>query len=416
MKNNKIGLSVFLIILSIFYYEGRRKIPEIKKNIIIDFNDSRRVSPIKNLKYSRILFKESGIKKIKLKAYRGRILIKTNPKIDKIKIKATIGYSGEKANIKRTIKNGELFLKNITPENFRGEISYEIETPSKIDYELVNRDGTIEIDGALKIKVDDKYSDMNIKNIDSAFIKSGYGDIYINGVKDSVNIVTKYSKMQLSDIKGSLSVKTKYGKSISVKNVGGDLKLDTKFTPVIINHVSGTLKLKNKYCENLEINNSKDIEIETSYSNISVNNSNSLLLIGKENRIFGKLKKLQVKGKGNKIKGSSDELSLKGKYDNLNMSIKNKGDIIEEQGNIKIDIEKITGTISFNLISTTTFIKIKDINNTFFNINLNWGVLNSDFLQISTDKNIIKGIYGNNGEKNIFLLNSKYSTITIVRE
>jgi hypothetical protein len=415
MKNNKIGLSIFLIILSIFYYEGRRKIPEFKKNIIIDFKDVHKIPSNKKLKYTYKLFEESSIKKIKLKAYCGKISIKTNHDIDKIKIKAIIGYSGEKAYINKSMENGELYLKGSIPENFNGEIGYEIETPEKIDYELINRNGIIEIDGASNIKIDDKYSDMNIKDIKSISIQSGYGDIYIDRVKENVNISTKYSKMRFSNIKGSLSIKTKYGKSIEINNLNGDLEIDTKFTPVIIDNASGKLKIKHRYCENLEINNSGDIQLETSYSKISVNNSNSLSLIGKENRIFGKVIKLNIKGKGNKIEGGSDEISLEGKYDNINMTIKKRGKIIEEQGHIKLEIDKISQKFSFNLISTSSYIKIKDTNNTLFDVRLNWGVLNSDFLHISTNKNIIKGVYGDISEKNIFLLNSKYSTITIIR-
>ncbi len=415
MKNSKIGLSIILIILAIFYYESKRKIPEIEKNIIIDFGTSKKFHPNKKLKYGYDYYKQSGIKKVIVKAYRGRVSIKANNEINEVRIKVIKGYTDKLFKMEKNIKNGSFYIGRENTSNFTGEISYEIEAPEDTDYGIENRYGTIDIAGAGKVEIDDKYSDIRVENVKSTAIQSGYGNIFIKRVKGNATVDTKYGKIDISDIEGNLTVNTKYGRYIKVKKIGRNFMVNTKFTPIIVDRIRGKIKIIDKYCEKIDINNSEDIEIAASYSNIFVDNSKSLLIKGKENRINGNVKSLRIKGKNNKIEGESESLFLEGKYDKLNFTVKSNGNIIEEQGHIRLKIDKITSKFLFDLLSTSSYITINNTKNTYFNVNLNWGRLNSDFLKITTNKNIIAGVFGDKKAENIFDLHSKYSDITVVK-
>ncbi len=410
-RKNNLGLAIFLIILSIFYYEISYKSQELKKEVIFNIEGKDFNSEISEGKETKVLETEKA-DLLKIKLERGKLVFAKDPSLKKIKIKIN-GNNLSGVKIERSVDNGVKIAEINLKENISG-VYLKVLSPEKIDLAITNINGEEIIKEAKNIFINDNYTNMKIIDSDKANINTSYGSIKIKKIKKDVSVNTKYSKVVVQDVKGNVKIADNYADKIVVDKVGGNLSIDTKYTPLYITEVKGETQIKNRYSDKILLRNFSSVSIETKYSTIISSKGENLSLRGKENNLkCQSIKVLTISGKHNKISGEVDKLISEGKYDTIAVTVKG-GKIKESSGDLNVKIPELVNDFNIEIIDTPLFVKINNLDNTYFKIESTEGSLDSNFLIIKKDKgNEIQATFGEKGMKNKFLLTARFSNITI---
>ncbi len=410
-RKNNLGLAIFLIILSIFYYEISYKTQELKKEVILNI-EGKDFSPETLEGKETKIFETEKVDLLKIKLERGKLVFAKDHSLKKIKIKIN-GNNLSNVKIQRSVENGVKIAEINLKENISGAY-LKVISPEKIDLAITNINGEEIIKEAKNISINDNYSNIKILNSDKVNINTTYGTIKIQKIKKDVSINTKYSKLVIQDVKGNVKITDDYGDKIVIDKIGGNLSIDTKYTPLYITTVKGESQIKNRYSDKILLSDFSTVSIETKYSTIISNRGKNLSLTGKENNLkCQSIKVLTLAGKHNKISGVMDNLIVDGKYDTIAVTVKG-GKIKESSGDLNLKIPELVDDFNIEIIDTPLFVKINNLNNTYFKIESTEGSLDSNFLIMKKDKGSkIEATFGEKGMKNKFFLTAKFSNITI---
>ncbi len=404
-RSSNLGFAIFLIVLAIFYYEITYKAEGIKEEIISSIDENRASERIKYKEERK--FEIEKIESIKIKAIKSRIIFSKDSSMLKTKI-IVKGSNLEDLFIKAN-KNIAEFLSKKKISN----AEVKIISPKNLNIEISNLNGEERINGGGNIIINDLYSEIQISDSKSAVIDSSYGKIRVKNIEKNAEIKTRYSRIDVENIEGDVTISTKYGERIYAKNIGGDLTISTKYTPLHLNSIKGKLIIVNRYSDKIQLKDFKSATIKTSYSRVFLDTGESSIISGKENSVICKnLGECSVVGKNNKISGDINFGKIKGKFDTISLTIKG-GEIIEESGDINLDIPEVSDDFKIVIVDTPIFVNFNDVDNIHFLIKAIDSTLNSNFLEIKNGGRELKAIYGNTKDRYKFILSGKYSKITI---
>ena len=295
MKNKKwiitliILLSIIMIVLSIFFiglfqndfkFKGFRIGLQSSNELILDKTYEEKFNNIViDATTSEIFIKRSDTENIKAVIYGEKdytdveinletLNIKTsdkkcigfcfNQKSTKIEIYLPKGYDG-KIDIKNDygdISIDEFFNANINIEEDCGDVKILGGNIVKVD----NKYGDIEIENVNILTINEDCGDVIVSNINDATVKNSYGDIKIKSVDNYLHLENNCGDIELNNInlKKDSYIKDDYG-DIEVGNTN-ELFIDAKTD-------LGKVKIKNNY-------NKSDItlQIENNCGDIEVNN------------------------------------------------------------------------------------------------------------------------------------------------
>ena len=295
MKNKKwiitliILLSIIMIVLSIFFiglfqndfkFKGFRIGLQSSNELILDKTYEEKFNNIViDATTSEIFIKRSDTENIKAVIYGEKdytdveinletLNIKTsdkkcigfcfNQKSTKIEIYLPKGYDG-KIDIKNDygdISIDEFFNANINIEEDCGDVKILGGNIVKVD----NKYGDIEIENVNILTINEDCGDVIVSNINDATVKNSYGDIKIKSVDNYLHLENNCGDIELNNInlKKDSYIKDDYG-DIEVGNTN-ELFIDAKTD-------LGKVKIKNNY-------NKSDItlKIENNCGDIEVNN------------------------------------------------------------------------------------------------------------------------------------------------
>jgi len=419
MKKNYIGLSIFIIILAIFYYEIKTDLSFMRKEIRTDFSRSHRYIEKEEIKYKYKNYKEENVDSIYIEAVRGEVNVERDDNITgdvDVRVKLGLTNKQEVSGVVKEKKGNKLLFKKNVPEGFNGIIGYEIKISKPLDIEVYNKFGENRIVGTGKTFIYDEYSPCFVTNVSSLYLSAKEGDIEIDRVSKEVKIDTSYSEISITDVGENVEINTKYGDKIVIDEVDGNLVLNTKYTPLFVSDIKGDAKITNKYSDDLEFNNIDSLEINADYSDINLENVKLFELIGKSNKIeIKEAQKIKVEGEDNSISGESRFMHIQGKRDTVVLEVMG-GKIIESNGKIKLQIPLIEESMNLDLTATPSFIKIENIDNTYFSVTNSGAYLVSSFIKIEKENSISRGTYGDKSSSKRFILKSKYSNITINKQ
>ena len=410
-RKDNLGLAIFLIILAIFYYELSYKTQDLKRELISGISQKEQDTKTFGGEEAKVL-RAKKIDLLRIKINEGKIIFKKDSSLKEI-IFNIKGENIGNINIQKSEKNGVITGELNFSDKIPG-IYIEIISPQKIDLDISNVNGEEVIESAGKVKIHDIYSDTEISKSGDIVINSSYGSVKLKDIEKNAFVKTEYAKVIVQDIKGDVRIENKYGDKIVADNISGNLSVDTKYTLLYIDRIKGEIKIKNKYSDKILVKNFTKATIETRYSTIILGNGDDARLTGKENTLkIQDIDTLILSGKHSKISGSVNKIYSEGKYNTIALRVKG-GKIKEASGDINLKIPEISEEFKLNLIDTPLYVKINKIDNTYFKVENTEGSLDSNFLEIREDKNnLTKAFFGKIGFNNKFILNAKFSNITI---
>ena len=417
MRRGTVAYLVLLLIGATLYYELKRATPNLRFRFDGENHQTIRKS---DLVYSKKSLSESGITRLNLDACYGEVEVVKEEGLTAVTVEATVGVPKGKSFELRSYREGSTLTVGF-PEGYNPdgdlivEIGYKVRVPEPIELRLNHRYGTALFSDLKGVEIDDRFSRIELSQIDSLKGTLKNGSATIDGVGGDVSLDASFGELTLENVKGTVKLTSRHSTGTELSNIDGDLIFEGKYSPLRITRVKGTTKITDSY-QSVDIEDCGTVEFTGDYGKIGIIRSPRFLLKGGNNALSSEeVKEIRVEGKYNRVSGDADFLTLSGRADNVVATLKG-ADITEEGGKLSLEFPDLTLSSRFDLIDTTSTLEFGPSQKIRFQVESYMNRLRSNFLTITSQGDTHTGTAGDANSPVSFILKSKYSDISLDRE
>lgn len=417
MRRGTVAYLVLLLIGATLYYELKRATPNLRFRFDGENHQTLRKS---DLVYSKKSLSESGITRLNLDACYGEVEVVKEEGLTAVTVEATVGVPKGKSFELRSYREGSTLTVGF-PEGYNPdgdlivEIGYKVRVPEPIELRLNHRHGTALLSDLKGVEIDDRFSRIELSQIDSLKGTLNYGSATIDGVGGDVSLDASFGELTLENVKGTVKLTSRHSTGTELSNIDGDLIFEGKYSPLRITRVKGTTKITDSQ-KSVDIEDCGTVEFTGDYGKIGIIRSPRFLLKGGNNALSSEeVKEIRVEGKYNSVSGDADFLTLSGRADNVVATLKG-ADITEEGGKLSLEFPDLTLSSRFDLIDTTSALEFGPSQKIRFQVESYMNRLRSNFLTITSQGDTHTGTAGDANSPVSFILKSKYSDISLDRE
>ena len=417
MRRGTVAYLVLLLIGATLYYELKRATPNLRFRFDGENHQTIRKS---DLVYSKKSLSESGITRLNLDACYGEVEVVKEEGLTAVTVEATVGVPKGKSFELRSYREGSTLTVGF-PEGYNPdgdlivEIGYKVRVPEPIELRLNHRYGTALLSDLKGVEIDDRFSRIELSQIDSLKGTLKNGSATIDGVGGDVSLDASFGELTLENVKGTVKLTSRHSTGTELSNIDGDLIFEGKYSPLRITRVKGTTKITDSY-QSVDIEDCGTVEFTGDYGKIGIIRSPRFLLKGGNNALSSEeVKEIRVEGKYNRVSGDADFLTLSGRADNVVATLKG-ADITEEGGKLSLEFPDLTLSSRFDLIDTTSTLEFGPSQKIRFQVESYMNRLRSNFLTITSQGDTHTGTAGDANSPVSFILKSKYSDISLDRE
>ena len=417
MRRGTVAYLVLLLIGATLYYELKRATPNLRFRFDGENHQTLRKS---DLIYSKKSLSESGITRLNLDACYGEVEVVKEEGLTAVTVEATVGVPKGKSFELRSYREGSTLTVGF-PEGYNPdgdlivEIGYKVRVPEPIELRLNHRYGTALLSDLKGVEIDDRFSRIELSQIDSLKGTLKNGSATIDGVGGDVSLDASFGELTLENVKGTVKLTSRHSTGTELSNIDGDLIFEGKYSPLRITRVKGTTKITDSY-QSVDIEDCGTVEFTGDYGKIGIIRSPRFLLKGGNNALSSEeVKEIRVEGKYNSVSGDADFLTLSGRADNVVATLKG-ADITEEGGKLSLEFPDLTLSSRFDLIDTTSALEFGPSQKIRFQVESYMNRLRSNFLTITSQGDTHTGTAGDANSPVSFILKSKYSDISLDRE
>lgn len=417
MRRGTVAYLVLLLIGATLYYELKRATPNLRFHFDGENHQTLRKS---DLIYSKKSLSESGITRLNLDACYGEVEVVKEEGLTAVTVEATVGVPKGKSFELRSYREGSTLTVGF-PEGYNPdgdlivEIGYKVRVPEPIELRLNHRYGTALLSDLKGVEIDDRFSRIELSQIDSLKGTLKNGSATIDGVGGDVSLDASFGELTLENVKGTVKLTSRHSTGTELSNIDGDLIFEGKYSPLRITRVKGTTKITDSY-QSVDIEDCGTVEFTGDYGKIGIIRSPRFLLKGGNNALSSEeVKEIRVEGKYNRVSGDADFLTLSGRADNVVATLKG-ADITEEGGKLSLEFPDLTLSSRFDLIDTTSTLEFGPSQKIRFQVESYMNRLRSNFLTITSQGDTHTGTAGDANSPVSFILKSKYSDISLDRE
>lgn len=417
MRRGTVAYLVLLLIGATLYYELKRATPNLRFHFDGENHQTLRKS---DLVYSKKSLSESGITRLNLDACYGEVEVVKEEGLTAVTVEATVGVPKGKSFELRSYREGSTLTVGF-PEGYNPdgdlivEIGYKVRVPEPIELRLNHRYGTALLSDLKGVEIDDRFSRIELSQIDSLKGTLKNGSATIDGVGGDVSLDASFGELTLENVKGTVKLTSRHSTGTELSNIDGDLIFEGKYSPLRITRVKGTTKITDSY-QSVDIEDCGTVEFTGDYGKIGIIRSPRFLLKGGNNALSSEeVKEIRVEGKYNRVSGDADFLTLSGRADNVVATLKG-ADITEEGGKLSLEFPDLTLSSRFDLIDTTSTLEFGPSQKIRFQVESYMNRLRSNFLTITSQGDTHTGTAGDANSPVSFILKSKYSDISLDRE
>ena len=417
MRRGTVAYLVLLLIGATLYYELKRATPNLRFRFDGENHQTIRKS---DLVYSKKSLSESGITRLNLDACYGEVEVVKEEGLTAVTVEATVGVPKGKSFELRSYREGSTLTVGF-PEGYNPdgdlivEIGYKVRVPEPIELRLNHRYGTALLSDLKGVEIDDRFSRIELSQIDSLKGTLKNGSATIDGVGGDVSLDASFGELTLENVKGTVKLTSRHSTGTELSNIDGDLIFEGKYSPLRITRVKGTTKITDSY-QSVDIEDCGTVEFTGDYGKIGIIRSPRFLLKGGNNALSSEeVKEIRVEGKYNRVSGDADFLTLSGRADNVVATLKG-ADITEEGGKLSLEFPDLTLSSRFDLIDTTSALEFGPSQKIRFQVESYMNRLRSNFLTITSQGDTHTGTAGDANSPVSFILKSKYSDISLDRE
>ena len=417
MRRGTVAYLVLLLIGATLYYELKRATPNLRFRFDGENHQTLRKS---DLVYSKKSLSESGITRLNLDACYGEVEVVKEEGLTAVTVEATVGVPKGKSFELRSYREGSTLTVGF-PEGYNPdgdlivEIGYKVRVPEPIELRLNHRYGTALLSDLKGVEIDDRFSRIELSQIDSLKGTLKNGSATIDGVGGDVSLDASFGELTLENVKGTVKLTSRQSTRTELSNIDGDLIFEGKYSPLRITRVKGTTKITDSY-QSVDIEDCGTVEFTGDYGKIGIIRSPRFLLKGGNNALSSEeVKEIRVEGKYNRVSGDADFLTLSGRADNVVATLKG-ADITEEGGKLSLEFPDLTLSSRFDLIDTTSTLEFGPSQKIRFQVESYMNRLRSNFLTITSQGDTHTGTAGDANSPVSFILKSKYSDISLDRE
>ena len=417
MRRGTVAYLVLLLIGATLYYELKRATPNLRFRFDGENHQTIRKS---DLVYSKKSLSESGITRLNLDACYGEVEVVKEEGLTAVTVEATVGVPKGKSFELRSYREGSTLTVGF-PEGYNPdgdlivEIGYKVRVPEPIELRLNHRHGTALLSDLKGVEIDDRFSRIELSQIDSLKGTLKNGSATIDGVGGDVSLDASFGELTLENVKGTVKLTSRHSTGTELSNIDGDLIFEGKYSPLRITRVKGTTKITDSY-QSVDIEDCGTVEFTGDYGKIGIIRSPRFLLKGGNNALSSEeVKEIRVEGKYNSVSGDADFLTLSGRADNVVATLKG-ADITEEGGKLSLEFPDLTLSSRFDLIDTTSTLEFGPSQKIRFQVESYMNRLRSNFLTITSQGDTHTGTAGDANSPVSFILKSKYSDISLDRE
>ena len=417
MRRGTVAYLVLLLIGATLYYELKRATPNLRFRFDGENHQTLRKS---DLVYSKKSLSESGITRLNLDACYGEVEVVKEEGLTAVTVEATVGVPKGKSFELRSYREGSTLTVGF-PEGYNPdgdlivEIGYKVRVPEPIELRLNHRYGTALLSDLKGVEIDDRFSRIELSQIDSLKGTLKNGSATIDGVGGDVSLDASFGELTLENVKGTVKLTSRHSTGTELSNIDGDLIFEGKYSPLRITRVKGTTKITDSY-QSVDIEDCGTVEFTGDYGKIGIIRSPRFLLKGGNNALSSEeVKEIRVEGKYNRVSGDADFLTLSGRADNVVATLKG-ADITEEGGKLSLEFPDLTLSSRFDLIDTTSTLEFGPSQKIRFQVESYMNRLRSNFLTITSQGDTHTGTAGDANSPVSFILKSKYSDISLDRE
>ena len=417
MRRGTVAYLVLLLIGATLYYELKRATPNLRFHFDGENHQTLRKS---DLIYSKKSLSESGITRLNLDACYGEVEVVKEEGLTAVTVEATVGVPKGKSFELRSYREGSTLTVGF-PEGYNPdgdlivEIGYKVRVPEPIELRLNHRHGTALLSDLKGVEIDDRFSRIELSQIDSLKGTLKNGSATIDGVGGDVSLDASFGELTLENVKGTVKLTSRHSTGTELSNIDGDLIFEGKYSPLRITRVKGTTKITDSY-QSVDIEDCGTVEFTGDYGKIGIIRSPRFLLKGGNNALSSEeVKEIRVEGKYNRVSGDADFLTLSGRADNVVATLKG-ADITEEGGKLSLEFPDLTLSSRFDLIDTTSTLEFGPSQKIRFQVESYMNRLRSNFLTITSQGDTHTGTAGDANSPVSFILKSKYSDISLDRE
>lgn len=417
MRRGTVAYLVLLLIGATLYYELKRATPNLRFRFDGENHQTLRKS---DLVYSKKSLSESGITRLNLDACYGEVEVVKEEGLTAVTVEATVGVPKGKSFELRSYREGSTLTVGF-PEGYNPdgdlivEIGYKVRVPEPIELRLNHRHGTALLSDLKGVEIDDRFSRIELSQIDSLKGTLKNGSATIDGVGGDVSLDASFGELTLENVKGTVKLTSRQSTRTELSNIDGDLIFEGKYSPLRITRVKGTTKITDSY-QSVDIEDCGTVEFTGDYGKIGIIRSPRFLLKGGNNALSSEeVKEIRVEGKYNRVSGDADFLTLSGRADNVVATLKG-ADITEEGGKLSLEFPDLTLSSRFDLIDTTSALEFGPSQKIRFQVESYMNRLRSNFLTITSQGDTHTGTAGDANSPVSFILKSKYSDISLDRE
>ena len=417
MRRGTVAYLVLLLIGATLYYELKRATPNLRFHFDGENHQTLRKS---DLIYSKKSLSESGITRLNLDACYGEVEVVKEEGLTAVTVEATVGVPKGKSFELRSYREGSTLTVGF-PEGYNPdgdlivEIGYKVRVPEPIELRLNHRYGTALLSDLKGVEIDDRFSRIELSQIDSLKGTLKNGSATIDGVGGDVSLDASFGELTLENVKGTVKLTSRHSTGTELSNIDGDLIFEGKYSPLRITRVKGTTKITDSY-QSVDIEDCGTVEFTGDYGKIGIIRSPRFLLKGGNNALSSEeVKEIRVEGKYNRVSGDADFLTLSGRADNVVATLKG-ADITEEGGKLSLEFPDLTLSSRFDLIDTASTLEFGPSQKIRFQVESYMNRLHSNFLTITSQGDTHTGTAGDANSPVSFILKSKYSDISLDRE
>ena len=417
MRRGTVAYLVLLLIGATLYYELKRATPNLRFRFDGENHQTLRKS---DLVYSKKSLSESGITRLNLDACYGEVEVVKEEGLTAVTVEATVGVPKGKSFELRSYREGSTLTVGF-PEGYNPdgdlivEIGYKVRVPEPIELRLNHRHGTALLSDLKGVEIDDRFSRIELSQIDSLKGTLKNGSATIDGVGGDVSLDASFGELTLENVKGTVKLTSRHSTGTELSNIDGDLIFEGKYSPLRITRVKGTTKITDSY-QSVDIEDCGTVEFTGDYGKIGIIRSPRFLLKGGNNALSSEeVKEIRVEGKYNSVSGDADFLTLSGRADNVVATLKG-ADITEEGGKLSLEFPDLTLSSRFDLIDTASTLEFGPSQKIRFQVESYMNRLRSNFLTITSQGDTHTGTAGDANSPVSFILKSKYSDISLDRE
>ena len=417
MRRGTVAYLVLLLIGATLYYELKRATPNLRFRFDGENHQTLRKS---DLVYSKKSLSESGITRLNLDACYGEVEVVKEEGLTAVTVEATVGVPKGKSFELRSYREGSTLTVGF-PEGYNPdgdlivEIGYKVRVPEPIELRLNHRHGTALLSDLKGVEIDDRFSRIELSQIDSLKGTLKNGSATIDGVGGDVSLDASFGELTLENVKGTVKLTSRHSTGTELSNIDGDLIFEGKYSPLRITRVKGTTKITDSY-QSVDIEDCGTVEFTGDYGKIGIIRSPRFLLKGGNNALSSEeVKEIRVEGKYNRVSGDADFLTLSGRADNVVATLKG-ADITEEGGKLSLEFPDLTLSSRFDLIDTASTLEFGPSQKIRFQVESYMNRLRSNFLTITSQGDTHTGTAGDANSPVSFILKSKYSDISLDRE